>query len=63
MPELEVLDQTGDSKAFGVGFLKPIQHPTWLVIIVPIKKKNGQITAVYTFATLTKHVQKSKSHC
>ncbi|XP_028117455.1 uncharacterized protein LOC114315088 [Camellia sinensis] len=36
--EIEKLQQTG--------FIQPIQDPTWLASIVPVKKKNGQIRAL-----------------
>uniref|UniRef100_A0A2N9G9A0 RNA-directed DNA polymerase n=1 Tax=Fagus sylvatica TaxID=28930 RepID=A0A2N9G9A0_FAGSY len=36
-------------KLLAAGFIKPIQHPRWLSNIVPVKKKNGQISAMFSF--------------
>lgn len=42
-PESEIQIKQEIQKILEVGFIKPIQHPTWLPNIVPVKKKNGQI--------------------
>ena len=41
-------------KLLTAGFIKPIQHPTWLSNIVPLKKKNGQIRCCVDFRNLNK---------
>ena len=35
-------------------FIRPIQHPTWLANIVPVKKKNGQIHCCVDFRDLNR---------
>lgn len=44
-----------------VGFIKPIQSPTSLANIVPVKKMD-KLGAVLTFLTLIKHVLRMSSH-
>lgn len=39
--ELEVQIKQKIQKLLNIGFIKPIQHQTWLVNIISVKKKNG----------------------
>ena len=41
-------------KLLDAGFIKPIQHPRWLLNIVPVKKKNGQIRCCVDFRNLNR---------
>ena len=41
-------------KLLAAGFIKPIQHPCWLSNIVPVKKKNRQITCCVDFRSLNR---------
>lgn len=52
-------DQAGNSN----GFIKPIQHPTWLANIVLVKMKNDQISYCIYFHDLNKSCLKDKSCC
>lgn len=36
-PELEIQIKEEIQKLLDVGFIKPVQHPTWLANIVPVK--------------------------
>lgn len=47
-------------KLLDVGFIKPIQHLTWLANILPVKKKNGQIRCCIDFRDLNKACPKDK---
>lgn len=53
-------NQRGDSEAVGRWLFKPIQHPTWLANIVPVKKKNGQIRCCICFRDLNKAYPKNE---
>ena len=41
-------------KLLRAGFIKPIEHPTWLANVVPVRKKNGQIRVCVDFRDLNK---------
>ena len=47
-------------KLLAAGFIKPIQHPSWLSNIVPVKKKNGQIKCCVDFRNLNKAYPKDE---
>ena len=47
-------------KLLAAGFIKPIQHPSWLSNIVPVKKKNGQIRCCVDFRNLNKACPKDE---
>jgi ribonuclease HI len=47
-------------KLLAAGFIKPIQHPRWLLNIVPVKKKNGQIRCCVDFRNLNKACPKDE---
>uniref|UniRef100_A0A2N9J1X6 RNA-directed DNA polymerase n=1 Tax=Fagus sylvatica TaxID=28930 RepID=A0A2N9J1X6_FAGSY len=47
-------------KLLATGFIKPIQHPRWLLNIVPVKKKNGQIRCCVDFRNLNKACPKDE---
>ena len=53
-PDVEIQIKTEIEKLLKVGFIAPIQHPTWLANIVPVKKKNGQIRVCVDFRDLNK---------
>lgn len=60
-PELEIKIKHEIQKLLDVGFIKPIQHPTWLTNIVPVKKKkNGQIRCCIDFRDLNKACPKGE---
>ncbi|KAK9932282.1 hypothetical protein M0R45_019525 [Rubus argutus] len=47
-------------KLLASGFIKPINHPTWLANIVPVKKKNGQVRVCIDFRDLNKACPKDE---
>lgn len=53
-PEVETQIKEEIKKLLEVGFIKPIQHPTWLSSIVPVKKSNGQLRICVDFRDLNK---------
>ena len=53
-PEVEMQIKAEIEKLLKAGFIKPIEHPTWLSNIVPVKKKNGQIRVCADFRDLNK---------
>ncbi|XP_059638839.1 uncharacterized protein LOC132281121 [Cornus florida] len=53
-PELELQINEEVQRLLQAGFIKPIQHSTWLVNVVPIKKKNGKIRVCVDFKDLNK---------
>ena len=53
-PEVEVQIKQEIEKLLSAGFIKPIEHPTWLANIVPVRKKNGQIRVCVDFRDLNK---------
>lgn len=59
-PELEVQIKEETQKLLDVGFIKPVQHLTWLANIVPVKKKNGQIRCCIDFRDLNKACPKDE---
>ncbi|XP_028086009.1 uncharacterized protein LOC114286987 [Camellia sinensis] len=59
-PEVELNIKDEVVKLLGAGFIKPIQHPTWLSSIVPVIKKNGQIRVCVDFRDLNKSCPKDE---
>ncbi|GMP81904.1 hypothetical protein CsSME_00036449 [Camellia sinensis var. sinensis] len=59
-PEVEFNIKDEMVKLFGAGFIKPIQHPTWLSSIVLVIKKNGQIRVCVDFRDLNKFCPKDE---
>ena len=53
-PTVEAKIKEEVEKLLAAGFIKPIQHPTWLSNIVPVKKKNGQIRACVDYRDVNK---------
>ncbi|OMO94091.1 reverse transcriptase [Corchorus capsularis] len=53
-PEIDVQIKEEIDKLLRVGFIKPINHPTWLSNVVPVKKKNGSIRVCVDFRDLNK---------
>ena len=53
-PEVELQIKGEIEKLLEARFIKPIQHPTWLANIVPVRKKNGQIRCCVDFRDLNK---------
>lgn len=51
---LEIQIKQEIPKLLDIGFIRPIQHPTWLANIVPVKKKSGQIKCCIDFRDLNK---------
>ncbi|KAM1124922.1 hypothetical protein ACFX2B_039780 [Malus domestica] len=51
-PELEVQIKAEIDKLIDVGFIRGVQYYTWLASIVPVKKKNGQISVCIDFRDL-----------
>lgn len=47
-------DQREIQKLLDVVFIKPVQHPTWLAIIVLVKKNNAQIRRYIDFRDINK---------
>uniref|UniRef100_A0A2N9GAK8 Integrase catalytic domain-containing protein n=1 Tax=Fagus sylvatica TaxID=28930 RepID=A0A2N9GAK8_FAGSY len=47
-------------KLLAAGFIKPIQHPRWLLNIVSVKKKNGQIRCCVDFRNFNKACPKDE---
>ena len=47
-------------KLLVTGFIKPIEHSKWLLNIIPIKKKNGQIRCCIDFQNLNKACPKDE---
>lgn len=58
--ELEVQIKEEIQKLLNVGFIKPVQHSTWLADIVLVKKKNGQIRCCIDFRDLNKAYPKDE---
>lgn len=58
--ELEVQIKEEIQKLLDVGFIKPIQHPTWFANILPVKKKNGLIRCCIDFRDLNKACPKNE---
>lgn len=58
MLELKVHIKQEIQKLLDVGYIKPIQHLTWLANVVVVRRKIVKSVATLTFATLTKRVQK-----
>ncbi|XP_072080990.1 uncharacterized protein [Arachis hypogaea] len=52
--EIEAQVKKEIEKLLVAKFVKPIQHPSWLANIVPVKKKNGQIRCCVDFRDLNK---------
>ena len=52
--EIEAQIKKEIEKLLKAKFIKPIQHPSWLANIVPVKKKNGQIRCCVDFRDLNK---------
>ncbi|XP_072084691.1 uncharacterized protein [Arachis hypogaea] len=52
--EIEAQVKKEIEKLLAAKFVKPIQHPSWLANIVPVKKKNGQIRCCVDFRDLSK---------
>ncbi|GMP48863.1 hypothetical protein CsSME_00016061 [Camellia sinensis var. sinensis] len=59
-PDLEEKIKEEIEKLQQVGFIRPIQYPTWLANIVPVKKKNGQIRICVDFRDLNKSCSKDE---
>lgn len=58
--ELQVQIKEEVWKLLDVGFIKPIQRPTWLANIVLLKKKNGQMRCCIDFRDLNKACPKDE---
>ena len=52
--EIEAQVKKEIEKLLKAKFIMPIQHPTWLANIIPVKKKNGQIRCCVDFRDLNK---------
>lgn len=48
-------------KLLATRFNKPIQHPKWLSNIVPVRMKNGRLSAMWTSGTWVKRTPKMSS--
>ncbi|GMP96894.1 hypothetical protein CsSME_00045332 [Camellia sinensis var. sinensis] len=59
-PDLEEKIKEEIEKLQQAGFIRPIQYPTWLANIVPVKKKNGQIRVCVDFRDLNKSCPKDE---
>ncbi|GMP49154.1 hypothetical protein CsSME_00016227 [Camellia sinensis var. sinensis] len=59
-PDLEEKIKGEIEKLQQAGFIRPIQYPTWLANIVPVKKKNGQIRVCVDFRDLNKSCPKDE---
>ena len=59
-PDLEEKIKEEVEKLRSAGFIRPIQYPTWLCNIVPVKKKNGQIRVCEDFRDLNKACPKDE---
>ena len=51
---MEVQVKAEIEKLLRADFIKPIEHPTWLANIMPVRKKNGQIRVCVDFRDLNK---------
>ena len=59
-PDVEAQIIQEIQKLLTVGFIKPIMHPKWLLNIIPVKKKNGQIRCCVDFRNLNKACPKDE---
>ncbi|CAL5431972.1 unnamed protein product [Camellia sinensis] len=59
-PDLEEKIKEEIEKLQHASFIRPIQYPTWLANIVPVKKKNGQIRVCVDFRDLNKSCPKDE---
>lgn len=57
-PELEVQIKEEIQKLLDVGFIRPVQHPTYNILLV--KKKNGQIRCCIDFRDLNQAYPKDE---
>ena len=53
-PDVEAQIVQEVKKLLATKFIKPIEHPQWLLNIVPVKKKNGKIRCYVDFRYLNK---------
>lgn len=54
------VDQMEIQKLLDIGFIRPIQHPTWVTNIVSVKKVNIKIRYCIDFCDLNKTCQKDE---
>lgn len=48
-PELVTQIEVEVNKLIEAGFIREVNHPSWISNIVPVKKKNGQIRVCIDF--------------
>ncbi|XP_028055176.1 uncharacterized protein LOC114259368 [Camellia sinensis] len=61
-PDLEEKIKEEIEKLQQAGFIRPIQYPTWLANIVPVKKKNGQIRDEFSLPHIDTLVDATMGH-
>ena len=51
-PELVLEIEKEVNKLIDAGFIREVKYPTWIVNIVPVRKKNGQLRICVDFRDL-----------